>query len=219
MKKKFILSFMPAAFCAIFLSVLIPPAALTAEDLSGVVSKLQRRYDGITAVSADFTQEVSSKIQGRTQVSQGTVFFKKPGKMKWLYTSPARDELVSNGKTLWVFERDLNQVIERPLEGNSSAAADFLTGVGNLARDFEITLARGGGDTYRLGLVPREPQPNVKKFYMELDKTRFIVVKTIVEDYFGNVTTVGFRNIKLNAPVEDSFFEFSPPKGAAVVRP
>ncbi len=210
---------MPAALCAIFLSALIPPAPLMAEDLSGIVSKLQQRYDGITAISADFTQEVSLNIQGKPQVSEGTVFLKKPGKMKWLYTSPTRDELVSNGKTIWVFERDLNQVIERPLEGNSSLATDFLTGVGNLRRDFEITLARENGGIYRLGLIPLEPQPNVKKFYMELDKTKFIVVKTIVEDYFGNVTTVSFRNIKLNGPVEDSFFEFSPPKGATVVRP
>jgi len=140
--------------------------------------------------------------------------------MKWLYRTPNRDELVSDGKTIWFFQSDLNQVMERPVDaGSSSVATDFLTGVGNLKNDFEITLVKENGSVYRLALSPNNPQPNLKKFYIEVDKTNFLVVKTIVENYFGTVTTVSFRNIKVNAPIKDSFFEFSPPKGAAVIKP
>lgn len=188
--------------------------------LEEVVGGLQRRYDSISSVEADFTQEFSSKSMKEPQVSEGRVYFKKPGKMRWVYKKPANDELVSDGRKVWVWQQDLNQVIERSVDkAGPGIATDFLSGVGNLRRDFDIGLAGEGGGNPRLMLTPREPMPNVKKLTIELDKESLIVVKTIVSDLFGNETRVSFRNIKTNSPRKDSFFEFKVPEGATVVRP
>lgn len=203
-------------FLALFVLAALPSIS-AADSLDRIVSRLQKEYETISTLSASFTQEVSGG--GSRLDSDGTVFFKKPGRMKWVYRTPNKDELVSDGKTVWFFQSDLNQVMERPVDGSSSVATDFLTGVGNLRKDFEITLVKENASVYRLALSPNNPQPNLKKFFIEVDKTNFLVVKTIVENYFGTVTTVSFRNFKLNVPIKDSFFEFSPPKGAAVIRP
>ncbi len=221
MKKTFFSSpfMLLAPALAIFIIATLPSFS-TAESLNQIVSRLQKEYETISTISADFTQEVISGAGNKPLVSEGTVFFKKPGRMKWLYSTPNKDELVSDGKTVWFFQSDLNQVMEKPIEGAaSSVATDFLAGVGNLKNDFDITLVKESGSAYRLGLVPNYPQPNLKKFYIDVDKTKSLVVKTMVENYFGTVTTVSFRNIKLNTPVKDSFFEFSPPKGVTVIRP
>jgi outer membrane lipoprotein carrier protein len=213
MKKR---PFFATTILALF-ALLVLPSISAADSLDQIVSRLQKEYETITTISASFTQEVTGG--GNKLDSEGTVFFKKPGRMKWIYKTPNRDELVSDGKTVWFFQSDLNQVMERPIEGASSVATDFLTGVGNLKKDFEITLVKENGSVYRLALSPNNPQPNLKRFYIEVDKTNFLVIKTIVENYFGTVTTVSFRNIRLNVPIKDSFFEFSPPKGAAVIKP
>src|SRR3990172_3639282 len=67
----------------------------SAED---IVSRLQEKYKNVSTVVADFSQ-VSTDALNIKKISEGKVYFKKPGKMKWLYYIPVRDELVSDGKT------------------------------------------------------------------------------------------------------------------------
>lgn len=196
------------------------PGLCMAQDAQTIINSLQKKYESITTLSADFTQEIQSKAYPKPQVSEGMVYFKKPGKMKWIYSSPINDELTSNGKKVWLYQPDLNQVIERPVDASTSGiGTDFLTGVGNIKKKFDVKSAEGKGDKYRLTLTPREAQQNIKKVVLEIDKTDFLVEKTIIEDHFGNETRVTLKNLKENAPQKDSFFEFKAPKGASVVKP
>ena len=206
-----------AALSAVFVSTAASRSA--AASLDRIVSRLQQEYEAISTVSADFTQETSG-AGSAAAASAGRVFFKKPGMMKWVYRKPDGDELVSDGKTIWFFQKDLNQVMERPSGKTQGVATDFLGGIGNIRKEFDVTLARETGDVYRLGLAPKNRQAgqSLRNFYIEVDRKTFLVVRTIAENYFGT-TTVSFSNISLNSPIRDSFFKFSPPKGAAVVRP
>ncbi|MBI1910783.1 MAG: outer membrane lipoprotein chaperone LolA [Deltaproteobacteria bacterium] len=214
-------SFRVAPFTFIlFLFFIFAPLFSYAEELDNIISKLQEKYESINTIEASFTQEAVTKGFKSSQVSEGKVYLKKPGKMRWIYTKPAKDELVGNGKMIWVYQPDLNQVIEKRSDAaSSSLATDFLSGVGNLKKEFNISLASEKGGSYLLGLTPREPQPNLRKVSIEIDKTSYLVTKTIVEDHFGNETRVSFKNLKTNTNIKDSLFEFSIPKGANVARP
>lgn len=195
------------------------PAILYAADIDDIISRLQHRYDSISTVSADFTQKVSSKGVPEPEVSGGKVYFKKPGKMKWLYSGSNRDELVSNGKTVWFFQPDLNQAAERRQDpAVSNISTDFLSGVGSIKKDFTAGFAGEKEGRYIVELTPMEGFANLKKLTIELDKKDYTVVKTEVQDQFGNITGVTFRDIKVNAPIKDSFFEWTPPKGVGVIR-
>ncbi|MFQ5737307.1 MAG: outer membrane lipoprotein carrier protein LolA, partial [Thermodesulfobacteriota bacterium] len=148
------------------------------------------------------------------------VYLKKPGKMRWDYREPVKDEIVSNGKTVWVYQPDLNQVISRPADAAASGiATDFLSGIGDLEKDFDIRLAAQDTETWTLELTPRTPQPNLKKLLMDVDKKSMLAVKTRVFDHFGNETQVSFNDIKINNALTDLMFEFIPPEGASVIRP
>ena len=222
--KKLIGRISAARLCLpLFLAVIITLALTgrtSAADSAQVVSKLQKKYESITSLSATFRQETASKSLGQPHISEGVVYFKKPGKMRWIYQTPSKDELISNGRMIWVYQPDLNQVMERSTEGApSSIATDFLSGIGNLARDFSITIEDSSAGVYLLNLAPKVEEPNVKDIRLEVDRKSFLVLKTFIEDYFGNVTTVSFTDIKLNAPQKDSFFDFTPPKDAAVIKP
>lgn len=209
--KKFILT-AAAAF-------LIFPALSFAQEASEIVSKLQKKYESINSIKAEFTQEVTSKGMPAMK-SEGKVWLKKPGKMRWEYKKPAKDLIVSDGKTIWLFQPDLNQVMERKAStAASSMATDFLSGIGSVEKEFDVKLSDVEAINHVLILTPRQEQPGLSKLILEVDKENFIVKKTIITDHFGNQTAVAFDGVKLNASMKDSLFRYAPPKGAKVVRP
>lgn len=201
--------------------VFLPMVSLAA-DVDGIVAGLQAKYETVNSLGADFIQEVFSKSSNKPFTSTGKVFFKKPGKMRWQYAGENKDELISDGKTVWFFQSDLNQVMERKVDSSMSGiSTDFLSGIGNLKADFIVKLASEKSDktdAHRLELTPKQSQPNVKRIFITLDMKTGIIVKTSVEDPLGTVTEVSFRNIKLNVSVKDSFFEFAAPKGVSVIK-
>lgn len=204
-----------SALIAIFLL----PVSSFAWDAAEVISRLQKKYESISSIKADFAQEVTSKGMP-AQKSEGRVWFKKPGKMRWEYRKPAKDIIVSDGETIWLYQPDLNQVIEKSATSTASAmATDFLSGIGEIEKEFAVSLSRAEGGDYLLTLTPKEEEPGMKKLVLSVDRETFIVKKTVLTDYFGNQTAVTFRDIRTNPSLKDSLFRFTPPKGAAVVRP
>ncbi len=210
-----------AAFLFAALLLATPLTATGAGDnLSSIVNRLQQRYGDISTIEADFSQEFHSATMGEPQSSAGKVYLKKPGKMRWDYTAPIKDQIVSDGTHVWVYQPDLNQVIERRTDAATAGiATDFLTGIGDLKKDFTIKLSAQTGATWTLELTPRTPQPNLQKLFMDVDKKALLVVKTRVVDNFGNETRVSFSNIKTNYALTDKLFEFKTPEGASVIRP
>lgn len=197
----------------------LPALSFAEDDAATVVSKLQSKYESITSIRAEFTQEVSSKGMPAMK-SEGKVWLKKPGKMRWEYKKPAKDLIVSDGKTIWLFQPDLKQVIERPASMSaSSMATDFLSGIGNVEKEFDVKLAALESVNHVLILTPKQEQSGLKKLILEVGKENSIVEKTVITDHFGNQTAVTFTNIKLNASIKDSLFKYTPPRGAAIVRP
>jgi outer membrane lipoprotein carrier protein len=205
------------ALSALALTPRTVSAASGADRAGEVASRLQEKYSAMKTLSASFTQEAASTGLSEKRVSRGEVYFKKPGKMRWRYTHPVKDEIASDGRTVWVYQPDLNQVMERPAD--SGMTADFLTGVGNLTRDFNVTLESETGSAVLLGLTPKARQPGLKRLTIEVDKELYLVRRTVVTDHYGNVTEVVFTDIRVNEPLKDTLFEFSAPEGSTIVRP
>lgn len=209
---------MPLA-ALLFLAVLPPACLAQAGGLPSIVKKLQERYAKIKTIEADFTQVFHSGAMGYDETSHGRVFMRKPGKIRWQYTGDVGDEIISDGKTVWVYQPDLNQAVKKAVDGSSGLATDFLSGIGDLKKDFDIALSNETGTAWTLELTPRAPQPNIQKLFMDIDKTSGLATKTVVVDSFGNETRVSFENIKINNALKDSLFKFTPPRGASVIKP
>lgn len=207
------------AVTILFLLVFFPRPGYAA-DAKGVMAELQKKYESIEALEANFTQEVSSRHMKAAEKYEGKVHFKKPGKMKWVFHRPTKDVIVSNGKTLWIYQPDLNQVFETPIgQAASNLAIDFLSGLGNLEKGFDTVRFEDKGSTYRLQLAPKQPVSNMVKLTVEIDKSTGFAVRTVVEDAMANETRITFKEIKTGDAKKDSFFEFTPPAGANVLRP
>lgn len=190
-----------------------------AGDAGEIVERLKVRYLKITSIEAEFRQEVRSKAGlGGGGVTDGKVFFKRPGKMRWIY-SETGDEIISNGKILWFFQPELNQAVERPSDAGITIATDFLSGIEGVGRDFNISIRQAIDGFYALSLEPKKATENIKSVIIQVDKKDFLIKKTVVSDHLNNETTVEFKNIKTDAKIRDDFFEFKAPKGVSVVRP
>ncbi|MBI5892779.1 MAG: outer membrane lipoprotein chaperone LolA [Deltaproteobacteria bacterium] len=191
-----------------------------AEDLDSILSNVQKTYENISDMKASFVQETTSATFKDTQKSEGIVYFKKPGMMRWEYSNPNKDVIVNNGETIWVYQPDLGQVMVSKFDKESSPLSKhFLSGMGNVKNDFDVKLGEETPFSYTLILVPKTQQPNIRKIHLTIDKKTFMMNKTASFDPFGNIASVRFIDVKTNTNLQKSIFNFEIPKGVKVVTP
>jgi len=214
-----------AAFAAAETKVAPPPRAGTAGDCpdpATIVKKLQARYDETKAFKSKFRQEMKVASLGVSDESEGTVVFKKPGKMRWEFTAPHAQEIVSDGATLWIHQPDDHQVLKAPFTGAfvSSTPVSCRLGVGRITDTFEPRADARGCTPTRLyvGLAAKSGE-DIGALAFGVDRSSFDIVEAAVTDPLGNVTTLTFTDIARNVDIPDSTFDFQVPPGADVVTP
>jgi len=190
-----------------------PPAA-------DVAAELQRRYDRIKDFSASFTQTYEGGVLRRKAVESGTVAIKKPGKMRWDYTSPQKKLFISDGKTMHMYFPDDKQVMQTPVppEDEATSAVLFLMGRGNVTRDFKIRYADGGqGDEYLLRLEPHNRQAEYDWLEVGIDRDTLQIRTLTAGDAQGGRSSFAFSRFKENTGLADKMFQFSIPRGTEVI--
>ncbi|MBI3758123.1 MAG: outer membrane lipoprotein chaperone LolA [Deltaproteobacteria bacterium] len=198
------------------------PVAFSAQAVSvpDIIKNLQTRYDSTSGFRADFQQEVESATLGQKVEARGTVVFKKPGRMRWEFTEPIQT-LVSDGKFFWFYQPAENQVIKTPFQQafSSSTPASFLLGVGQLEKDFTVSLTSETAAEYQLRLTPKQDPEAIGLLDLTVNARTFDIQQAIVTDPLGNVTRLRLSNIDRSVPLKDELFHFSTPSGVDVVEP
>lgn len=193
------------------------------------------RSGTITDFQGDFFQESRIASLGKVQRATGEVGVRfAPGgvKFKWDYQTPVRQQVISDGRMLWVYVPENAQVIETDLslarQGERDNPMAFLTGLGNLSRDFIVvwgTPPQDADANYRLRLTPRRHSQLIREIEMVVDYDAvaqgegFPILATIVTDPGGNRTTIEFSDIATNRGILDLEFDFIPPAGVETVYP
>src|SRR5206468_7537229 len=104
------------------------------------LAQLKAFVEGAKTGRTTFRQSVIPKGREQAQVSSGTFTFARPGRFRWSYEKPYEQLIVGDGAKLWIYDRDLNQVIVRKLDlalGASPAA--LLAGDNALEKNFDLT--------------------------------------------------------------------------------
>jgi outer membrane lipoprotein carrier protein len=207
------------------LAMTAPAAAQTApaQSLDDVVRGLEGAYGKINDLKAEFSQNAFNKSLNQSIPASGSVFLKKGGKLRWEYTQPTPQEIVSDGKTLWVYTPQLNQVNVAPApEALAGPAGSFLVGLGKLREHFGVRFMNPASPRDRdgnvvLDLAPKHPLPTLSRLILSIDPRSWEVRKAVVYDQFENTVTMQFSKMALNSNLPDSLFTFTPPKGVATV--
>jgi outer membrane lipoprotein carrier protein len=193
---------------------------ITADE---IVAKIQKLYDEAGDYTADFHQESEMGSINRVQKASGTAYFKKHGRMYWEYKEPMQQKFVSNGKKVWLYQPDMNQVqvFDYKSLNLSNTENSFLDGIGKLIQDFDVSYQ--GEDDDKNQVLDLKPKENTtvgfKSMRMLIDSGTYNIVKTTTTDAYGNKNTIIFKNFKFNNNIADDFFDFKVPEGVHVVTP
>ena len=207
-----------------FLSLAAPPGlqAYTEAQPSEVAQALQKKYETIRDFSAEFTHSYVGGVLRQQVTERGTVLIKKPGRMKWTYSSPDYKLFVSDGYKLYSYIPQDKQVIVSsvPTEDEASTPVLFLAGKGNLARDFTASFTELAGapeSAYVLKLVPRKPEREYDWLVLVVDRDSLRLRMLATSDVQGGRSTFTFNNLRENVGLSDKEFTFKIPRGVDVV--
>jgi len=187
-----------------------------AEGLEEVVTKIQQNYLKIKDFTADFQQITIFKSLKKKEITDGVVYFKKPGKMRWDYHAPSFQKVISDGEKLWIYLPEEEQVMVKDIShALSQTPLSFLLGLGNLKKDFKITFSPR--KNLWLELVPKQAMGNIERLELSVNEEDYSVKAVILHDLMGNIIEIKFSNMVQNVGPEDSLFSFSPPEGVEII--
>jgi outer membrane lipoprotein carrier protein len=194
------------------------PAAQTKQPPDALAKALQARYQSIRDFSADFVQSYRAGVLKTQTRESGTVSVKKPGKMRWVYSKPERKELVSDGQKIYWYVPEDKQVRVSEVGTQTSTPDQFLSGRGDIARDFTPSYVDATvPGTVALKLVPRRSEPEYQYLVVSLDPATLQIRALAFRDHQGGESMHTFTNIKENRGLTDKDFVFRVPSGVSVV--
>jgi outer membrane lipoprotein carrier protein len=207
-----------AIVAALVMGLVLPLRAADSPKLKALLDRLQKHYQQTNSFSAKFKEQISP-AGGAKREREGTVYYRKPGLMRWEFSGEDQELIVSDGKQLYNYQPDLNEVVETPLEQafRSSSFAAFLLGIGNVQRDFDASVpAKAPSDGQQhITLKPKNGGDVVE---MGLDPATLDLKTLRLTDALGDVTELAFSDFKSGAPLDDKLFAFIPPAGADIVK-
>jgi outer membrane lipoprotein carrier protein len=198
--------------------------AAAAPTLDEAVSALEQAQRRVTDLKAPFQQAAHNKALNQTVAARGTLYLKKPGRLRWEYQTPTPQEVVSDGAKLWIYTPQLKQVnVSAAPAALAGPAGSFLQGLGQVREHFDPRFLNPAQPTDADGLVvldlaPKRPQPLLARLIVSVDPRSWLVRQAIVHDELGNTVTVRFGDTVVNSGLADSLFTFVPPPGVAVVQ-
>ncbi len=211
----------PCLLFVLLLLVCVVPAR--AQSLDDVVTGLESTYGKVTDLRADFAQVAHNRSLGQDIKAEGVVYLKKGGKMRWDYKSPSPQQIVSDGRSLWVYTPELNQVNKGSApKALAGPAGSFLAGLGRVREEFDVRFLNPANKTDAAGrpvldMTPKSPTPLLTRLVLSVDPKDHVVRQAVLYDQFQNTVTMTFTKVAINPGLSDALFAFTPPKDAAVV--
>jgi outer membrane lipoprotein carrier protein len=194
----------------------VAAAGLGANALASGLDELHAFLEGTRTAQGTFKQTVTNREGRTTQTSSGTFAFARPGKFRWTYDKPFDQLIVGDGDKVYVYDRDLNQVIVRKLDAALGATpAALLAGDNALEKNFTLTAGGASDGLEFVNAVPRTPDSQFKQIRLGFHDG--LPQRMILTDAFGQTTDLVFGDVQRNPKLAPDLFQFTPPKGADVV--
>jgi outer membrane lipoprotein carrier protein len=209
---------------AISIAVVWLAAAISAAALPNVQAEaraIDSHYNRLRSLQADFTEIYQGGGIERTE--SGTMWLKKPGKMRWEYRSPEEKLFVGNGRDAWLYlpvEKQARKSSMKRLEDLRSPLA-FLLGKSKLEKELQglsfapdVQPSQPGNSMLRG--VPRGMEDRVRQVMLEVTPQQRIV-RILVHGSDDSITEYRLNNQRENVEVPDSKFRFTAPPGTEIV--
>jgi outer membrane lipoprotein carrier protein len=185
-----------------------------ADELIALLNKMD-------SFQGHFSQNIKSSTGEKISNTQGQVVIRRPDRFYWKSQKPDPIIVVADGKYLWTYDIDLQQATKQSQKNAlKNSPATLLAGATHTFKDdFTIAYAKPGacksGQDHCFSLKPKQKDTTFKNIYIGFTQDKLVEVR--MSDPLGqNVYTV-FSDVKVNGAVNNSLFQFMPPKGVDVI--
>ena len=203
-------------------------AAPVAASEQQATNNLVKQLSNIRSLSANFEQTTKATAgnkapqkkgltgQHMNQTFKGVMKVARPGKFFWETTSPSKQTIVTSGKTVWIYDPDLQQAVRQSLDDQvANTPALLLSGnTSQIMKSYRVTQPDKGKTYYTLLPKDRDGAFQSLTISFGVNKAPSLM---ILEDSLGQTTYVRFNNVKLNPSIPASTFNFAPPKGTDII--
>jgi outer membrane lipoprotein carrier protein len=179
-------------------------------------TSLKNFYEKTLAVRADFHQIVTDRKGQKVQDVYGQMQLKRPNKFRWDYSKPFEQQIISDGKQVWLYDIELAQVTVRELsKALGSSPAALLAGEDSLDKNFKLVNAYRKDNLDWVSTNPKDKDSGFDKISLGFKDDTLQEMNML--DSFGHQTRIIFTKIEVNPAIDAKTFLFKTPKGVDVV--
>jgi outer membrane lipoprotein carrier protein len=195
---------------------LVALCAVAAHAGAATLDRLHAFVRQTQTLHANFAQVVYDANGRQVAQASGEFSIARPGRFRWTVEKPYQQLLVGDGERVWIYDKDLNQVISRKSDralGNTPAA--LLSGREEVEAAFEWRDLPPADGLEWLGAMPKDKESAFKEVRLGFDATGLVALD--VFDNFGQRTVIRLSKLDRNPKLSPELFHFTPPAGADVV--
>lgn len=190
---------------------------ISASALAGPgLDQLTRFSQQLKTLDAQFVQTTFDESMQEREKSVGQVYMQKPGKFRWNYQQPYEQQIVSDGKKLYIYDVDLDQVTVRDFnDALGTAPISLLTDIADLKQQFNIIELGNIEGRELLQLEAKVKDTDYHYFLLALGEQGLETME--LKDKLGQVTRIQLSQTKTNQSLATGLFQFKAPEGVDVI--
>lgn len=199
----------------ISLFLLLMCSSVNADDIPEQI-RLEKFLDNTKSMSARFQQKLVDQYGYLLQQSAGSLSMQRPGKFRWDYILPYPQNIISNGKKIWMYDSELEQVNVRPYEQVlASSPVNLLDKNQKLDIEFIVKAMPVSEDQEWVKLIPKNTESDFREMQVGLLNGKIKTMRFI--DNFNQQTEIGFEQLEVNPVFKADYFEFDAPQGTDII--
>ncbi|MDR9437104.1 MAG: outer membrane lipoprotein chaperone LolA, partial [Thiohalophilus sp.] len=174
-------------------------------------------FSNLDSFEARFVQKLFSPEQELEEESHGIIKIKRPDRFYLKYTRPYEQLYIADGKKLWSYDVDLEQIIVKQQKNLlRDTPAMILSSPGDLQRQYRIESYNDEGKLNWFRLIPRSNENQFEEINLGFDAEQIRTME--LKDGFGRITRLEFDDIRRNPAFSAETFRFTPPAGVDVIQ-
>lgn len=187
----------------------------TAFSINGfALQRLKRSYLKIETLKGSFVQKTYINDLKKNTLFKGEFYLKRPGLMRWNYTSGSSDTVYLKGDEIIIYQPSESQAFISDINrfGMERSPLRILLNLDNIEKDYSVK-----EEGNRIILHPKGSSV-IRSLELVLDEALFPVKRIIFSDQYGNRTEIEVMDLTVNGKIPETTFTFNPPEGTTLIR-
>ncbi len=185
--------------------------------LNDLLDGIEKKYTH-HEFSADFLQLSRLQTIDITERAEGKAYFSYPGKMRWEYQKPDVHQIITNGKTLWIYNQEERQVIQGKADKlfKAGAGGAFLSDIAMIRKNFNIHIKEATPEFAQLDMVSKKNDPDISSIVIKVNRKSYEIQEVVTYNIYDDTTRFNFSNIKFK-DLDNALFEFVIPENTDII--